>query len=589
MNGPMDIFMKAHELGVETGFVDAAGRWRNVNPAALAAVIDALKGEGAFDATAEAAPLLRPAFDNNFGQVWVLAVQLYALRSARNWGIGDFSDLRRLIGWAAEAGAAGVGLSPLHALLDESIDCSPYAPNSRLFLNPLYIDVAALPDLPRDYLARHAAVIARLRAGDVVDYATVAASKRHALAAAYAGFKTAATVERRAAFASFRQEGGAALMRFAAFEVLRRELTGPWWEWPMEWRAPDDALIAAMRAGAHGAAMEVVEFVQWCADTQLSACSDLAVKLGLPIGLYLDLAVGVRPDGFDAWHEQGAIARSLAVGAPPDLLNTAGQNWGLAGFNAAGLARRGYAPLRDMLRAAMRYAGAVRLDHAMGLKRLYLIPHGFAADEGVYVRMPFETLLAVVAGESRAWRSIVIGEDLGTVPDGFRERLAAWGIWRTRVMVFERGDNGAFCGVESYPPDTLVTFGTHDLATFAGWSRGHDIALKQALGLDPGESIAARQAAIGHFKTALAGHAIVGDDVFAAIDFLARTPSRILAVMVEDLLGLPDQPNIPGTTDGHPNWRRRLPVAIEDFATAIDTTRLRQALGARSIAPGVGA
>jgi 4-alpha-glucanotransferase len=301
--------------------------------------------------------------------------------------------------------------------------------------------------------------------------------------------------------------------------------------------------------------------------------------LRLPVGLYLDLAVGVRPDGFDAWNEQAAITRALSVGAPPDLLNTAGQNWRLAGFNAAVLARQDYAAFRAMLRAAMRYGGAVRLDHAMGLKRLYLIPHGFAADDGVYVRMPFEALLAVLAEESLRYSSIVIGEDLGTVPEGLREQLAAWGLWRMRVMMFERARGGAFYGAETYPPDTLATFGTHDLATFAGWVRGHDLVLKRSLGLDPGESIEARRAGVTHLKNALGGR----DDVFAAIEFLARAPSRIVAVMVEDLLGLLDQPNIPGTTDAHPNWRRRLPVAIEDFSRSIDVARLREALADRNL------
>lgn len=578
MTVPMDISAKASDLGVETGFVDAMGQWRAADPAALAAVIEALGGDAAVEA--DTAPP-RPAFGGNFDRVWVPAVQLYALRSARNWGIGDFSDLRRLIAWAADSGAAGVGLSPLHALSDVAVDCSPYAPSSRLFLNWLAIDVAALPELPRDYLASHAAAIARLRAGNVIDYAAVAARKRHALAAAFAAFKTGASGRRRATFAAFRRAGGAALERFAAFEVLRGEYGGPWWRWPADWRIPNDARVAALRAGPRGEAMEAVEFAQWCAHEQLAECCEFAVRRRLPVGLYLDLAVGVRPDGFDAWHEQGAISRRLSVGAPPDLLNTAGQNWGLAGFNAAGLVRRDHAPLREMLRAAMRYAGAVRLDHAMGLKRLYLIPHGFAADRGVYVRMPFETLLAVVAEESRQHRTIVIGEDLGTVPEGFRETLAAWGIWRMRVMMFEREHDGAFRAADTYPPDTLATFGTHDLATFAGWVRGHDIALKHALGIDPGESIEARHAAVAQLRCALGGH----DDVFAAIGFLASAPSRILAVMVEDLLGLVDQPNVPGTLGGHPNWRRRLPVAIEDFAAAIDIARLKRAVGVRGLSP----
>lgn len=576
----MDIFAKARDLGIEPGFFDISGHWQSADPAALAAVIAALGTDAA------AAPPLpeqpHPAFAGAFDRIWVPAVQLYALRSAENWGIGDFTDLRGVIAWAAQVGAAGVGISPLHALLDEADDCSPYAPSSRLFLNTLYVDVAALPELPRDHLRAQQAVLARLRRSDLVDYGAVAACKRHALEVAFAAFVATAAAQRRAAFAAFCREGGAALSRFAAFEVLRREFRGPWWNWPQPWRAPDDDRIAALRAGPYGMAMAAVEFAQWCAHQQLAACGALAAELDMPLGLYLDLAVGVRPDGFDAWHEQAAVSHRLAVGAPPDALNTAGQNWGLAGFNATGLAQRGYRPLRDMLRAAMRYAGAVRLDHVLGLKRLYLIPHGFAPDQGVYVRMPFETLLAVVAAQSRAQRCVVVGEDLGTVPDGFRERLAAWGLWGMRVMMFERNGDGTFRGTDSYPPETLATFGTHDLATFAGWRRGHDIVLKQTLGLDPGESLAARREAVAALGAVLRSHAIAGDDIFAVLGFLASTGSRILAVMVEDLLGLDDQPNIPGTIDAHPNWRRKLPVAVGDFAAAIDSARLRRALGGRA-------
>lgn len=579
----MDIFAKARDLGIETGYFEVSGRWRSAEPAALAAVIAALDTEAQRIETPSPPPEL--AFQGAFDRVWIPVVQLYAVRSASNWGIGDFSDVRRLLLWAARIGAAGLALSPLHALLDVAADCSPYAPSSRLFLNALFIDVGALPELPRDDLSAHVVQIARLREAELIDYGAVATVKRDAMRVAFTAFKSAASPQRRAAFAHFRSERGATLVRFAAFEMLRREFAAPWWEWPAEWRAPDDGRIAALRAGPRGAAMEEVEFVQWCAHQQLAACGRLAAKLRLPVGLYLDLAVGVRPDGFDAWHEQDAISRRLSVGAPPDALNTAGQNWGLAGFNAAGLARRGHQPLRDMLRAAMRYAGAVRLDHVLGLKRLYLIPQGFAADQGVYARMPLATMLAVVAAESRAHRCIVIGEDLGTVPEGFRGQLADWGVWGMRVMMFERDADGGF---RDYPPDALVTFGTHDLATFVGWVGAHDIAVKQAIGLDPGESLAARGAAVGAFRSALRRQGISGDDVFAMIAYLARTPSRILSVMIEDLLGLRDQPNIPGTIAEHPNWRRRLPVAIENFAAAIDVPRLGQALGARGRIPGEG-
>ena len=283
-------------------------------------------------------------------------------------------------------------------------------------------------------------------------------------------------------FRRFRAERGRLLSRFACFEVLRHKFKGPWWEWPEEWQQPDDTECAKLRAGADAAEIEFVEFVQWAADQQLQSCQDRAPRLGMKVGLYLDVAVGVQSDGFDAWNEQVAISRHLAVGAPPDILNTAGQNWGLAGFNAAGLEARSFEPFRDMLRASMRHAGAIRLDHVLGLMRLYLVPHGFAARNGVYVQMPFEALLAVTAQESAAHRCVVIGEDLGTVPEGFREQMADWGIWSYLVMMFERDYHGAFRGVDHYAPNALVTFNTHDLSTFAGWRCFSDLAAEAIAG-----------------------------------------------------------------------------------------------------------
>jgi 4-alpha-glucanotransferase len=302
----------------------------------------------------------------------------------------------------------------------------------------------------------------------------------------------------------------------------------------------------------------------------------------MKVGLYLDVAVGVQSDGFDAWNEQAAISRHLAVGAPPDPLNTSGQNWGLAGFNAAGLEIRSFEPFREMLRASMRHAGAIRLDHVLGLKRLYLVPHGFAADDGVYVQMPFEALLAATVQESVAHRCVVIGEDLGTVPEGFREQMADWGIWSYQVMMFERDDHGRFRGIDHYAANALVTFNTHDLSTYAGWRSFSDLKLKRSLGIDPGESDDARWHALGMLTEALRQHGIDGDDLYAAVGFLARTKSRLLAISLEDLLGVIDQPNIPGTVNEHPNWRRRLPVAIDQIASAINRPALRAATAGRA-------
>jgi 4-alpha-glucanotransferase len=521
------------------------------------------------------------AYAGDFDRGWLLAVQLYGIRSARNWGIGDFTDLAALLELAAQLGADGVGLNPLHALFDDKpADCSPYSPNSRLFLNALYIDVEQIPEFEAAIGAGRAA--ARLREGHIVDYKGVARLKWRALRAAFEKFSAQPAAGRRQEFDAFRAERAPLLLRFACFEVLRHKFDRPWWEWPAAWRAPDDVRCAGLREGEHAAEIEFIEFVQWTADRQLRACRDLARDLGMKVGLYLDVAVGVQSAGFDAWNEQVAISRHLSVGAPPDPLNLAGQNWGLAGFNAAGLELQSFEPYREMLRAAMRYAGAIRLDHVLGLKRLYLVPHGFAADNGVYVPMPFEALLAATAQESVAHACIVIGEDLGTVPEGFSDTMAEWGIWSYQVMMFERDDRGAFRGPDRYLPNALVTFNTHDLSTYAGWRSFGDLKIKRSIGIDPGESDDARWHALTMLDDVLRHHAIDGNDLYAIAAFLSRTSSRLLAISLEDLLGVIDQPNIPGTVNEHPNWRQRLPVAVNDIAYEIDIGALKDATRERA-------
>jgi 4-alpha-glucanotransferase len=535
-------------------------------------------------AAAEDVPLISAperAFGGEFDRCWLLAAQLYGVRSARNWGMGDYTDLASLIELADQLGADGVGLNPLHALFDDRPgDCSPYSPNSRLFLNALYIDVEKIPEFQLD--SETSGALAPLRAGDVVDYVTVAGLKWRALRSAFAAFKANAKPGRQQDFSKFRTERGTLLSHFACFEVLRHRFGKPWWEWPDEWRQPDDAKCAALREGADAGEIEFVEFVQWTADRQLGAAADLAKKLGMKVGLYLDVAVGVQADGFDAWNEQVAISRHLGVGAPPDPLNTAGQSWGLAGFNAVGLELESFAPYREMLRASMRHAGAIRLDHVLGLKRLYLVPQGFTARDGVYVQMPFEALLAVTAQESLAHRCVVIGEDLGTVPEGFRDQIADWGIWSYLVMMFERDDHGSFRNIDHYLTNALVTFNTHDLSTYAGWRSFGDLKLKRSLGIDPGESDDARWRALAMLDEVLRHHDIERNDFCSVTNFLARTKSRLLAVSLEDLLGVVDQPNIPGTVNEHPNWRRRLPVPIEKMASKVDVAALKAATHERS-------
>ena len=525
----------------------------------------------------EAALIVAPqrAFAGDFDRNWVIAVQLYSVRSARNWGMGDFTDLEGLIRLASQLGADGIGLNPLHALFDDRPgDCSPYSPNSRLFLNALYIDAQNItgyqPTPDGD-------AIARLQQSAVVDYPDVAALKWRALRSAFERFSKHPDPAAAQDFDAFRAERGTLLSHFACFEVLRRKFKTPWWEWPKQWREPDEARCAELRAGPDKSEMEFVEFVQWIADRQLQACKTLAERLGMKVGLYLDVAVGVQADGFDAWNEQVAISRELGVGAPPDPLNTLGQSWGLAGFNAAGLEMKLFEPFREMLRAAMRHAGAIRLDHVLGLKRLFLIPHGLPARQGIYVQMPLEALFAVTALESVADGCVVIGEDLGTVPEGLRDQMADWGIWSYLVVMFERDDDGRFRGVDRYQPNALITFNTHDLSTYAGWRSFSDLKMKRSIGLDPGESDDARWHALGMLDEVLRRHDIHHNDLFSVAKFLARTKSRLMVISLEDLLGVIDQPNIPGTVDEHPNWRHRLPVALEDIDSVIDINALKQA------------
>lgn len=580
-----DIAGEALRLGVETGYHDALGQWREPDPATLARIVAAVarvaparppavrRGhDGQADDAGDGRPLLvapgsayQPdAFRD--GGLWMLAVQLYGVRSARNWGIGDFTDLARLLELAAQVGAAGVALNPLHALF--AGQASPYSPSSRLHLNAAYIDLERVPGFTEDDVAARSDEIARLRATDLIDHAGVAALKYDALRAAHRRFAADRAAPLRADFAAFKRERGSQLAAFAAFETLRARFGTPWWAWPDDFGRPSLELSLSLAADAPEE-MDFHAFVQWQADRQLARCRDLARALRLPIGLYLDVAVGVIPDGADAWSEQDALMRGLSVGAPPDFYNPAGQNWGLASFHPAALIRSDFALLRQTLRASMRYAGAVRLDHVLGLNRVYVVPDGCTASGGTYVRYPFEAMLAVVAQESLAARCLVIGEDLGTVPEGFRDIMADWGIWSYRVALFERGQDGGFIAPEHYPTCALVAFNTHDLPTFAGWLAGHDLKVKHAIGLDPGENEAARADTRKRLHDALAHRGLTGngDIAFPAIArFCARTNSRLLVIAAEDVLGVVEQPNLPGTIDEHPNWRRKLPVDLEELA-----------------------
>jgi (1->4)-alpha-D-glucan 1-alpha-D-glucosylmutase len=516
---------------------------------------------------------------------WGLAVQLYSLRSERQCGIGDFTDLATLAAGVAAAGGAAVGVNPLHALFPAIPDrISPYSPSSRLFLNPLYLDIAACPDFAEAVPAPD------LAAAPLIDYSAVAAVKTAAFEALWRSFHThhlqgAETVRGRS-FRQFQAAGGEALTRFAQFHVLQARLLaahGPAWrDWPAAFRDP--AGPAAIRfAAEHHDEIEQHQYLQWEAERQLAGAAT-----ALPIGLYRDLAVGTDFGGADNWGNAAHYLTGVSIGAPPDLLNRQGQKWGLTSFSPASLQADGYASFIAILRANMRHAGGLRIDHVMGLKQLYIVPEGMSATEGAYLRYPFRDLVRILALESRRHRCLVVGEDLGTVPHGFRPIMRRAGILSCRVLFFERRRDGSFPPPGTYPPLAAASVGTHDLPPLKAWWLGRDIELRAAVGQYPSPEArthdeVARKDERAKLLAALCRERLLspadaaallpaqGPPVFTPIltiavhRYLAATPARLVLFQAEDLLGCDEMVNLPGTIDEHPNWRRRLPASIAEL------------------------
>jgi (1->4)-alpha-D-glucan 1-alpha-D-glucosylmutase len=556
----------------------------------------------------------RPAAIQNDGRVWGPALQLYGLRSERNWGIGDFTDLRALLEQWAHRGAAIVGVNPLHALFVHNPGhASPYSPSSRLFLNVLYIDVEAVEDFREcDEVAAEArsgafqAQLKHLREAPLVDYPGVARVKLPMLERLYAHFRThhlGGHTARGQAFRAFQAAGGEPLRRHALFEALQerwqREDAAVWgWPaWPQPYRDPASPAVARF-AAEHAERIEFYEYLQWQADRQLGQVAQRSYELGLGVGLYQDLAVSIDRGGAEAWANQDLYALNASVGAPPDGFNPSGQNWGLPPLRPQRLREAKYAPFIATLRANMRHAGALRIDHVMGLMRLYWIPAGRTAAEGTYVHYPFEDLLGIVALESHRNRCLVIGEDLGTVPDAVRQGLARHGVLSCRVLLFERSATGDFEPPADYPGDALVCASTHDLPTLAGYWEGRDIQLRHELGLiatrEQREALLVERAQDrvrlllaleregllpqGATANPLSTPEMTAELVRNLHVYLARSDARVLMVQPEDLFGARDQANLPGSADNHPNWRRKLPITLEQTAEDARFLELARAL-----------
>lgn len=519
-------------------------------------------------------------------RVWGLAAQLYGLRRAGSGGIGDFTALADLAERVAAHGGDALAISPVHALFAaDGAHFSPYAPSSRLFLNVLHADPAlVLGSEPLRALVAERGLgdeLQRLEALDLIDWPAAAAARLALLRAAYAalGARLRGAGDPLAAeFSAFVAQGGEALLDHACFEALHAAQmpAGRWsWrDWPDALRDPRAAAVQAF-AAAHEDEVRFHLFAQWLAARGLAAAQRTARAAGMAIGLIGDLAVGTSAGGSHAWSRQREMLAGLSVGAPPDLLNALGQSWGLSTFSPRALVEHGYAAFLEMLRATLRHVGGLRIDHVLGLRRLWLVPEGADATEGAYLQYPFADLVNLVALESQRHRAIIVGEDLGTVPEGFRETLYDHGLMGMRVLWFER-DHGFFIDPSRWPAAAMATTSTHDLPTIAGWWRGRDIDWREKLSLFAPGSDAAKERAVRQEEQRLLWgafrHAGVtertapppADEPAPAIDaalrFVAKTPSPLAIVPIEDVLGLVEQPNLPGTTDEHPNWQRRLPA-----------------------------
>jgi 4-alpha-glucanotransferase len=513
------------------------------------------------------------------------AAQLYALRSRRSWGIGDLGDLAELAG--APDRPDFVLVSPLH-YAPATAD-SPYYPSSRVFANPLYLDVEAVPEVEalaapeRERLAGLAAAGRELTGRPLLDRVAAWRRKDEALRACWAALRS--RPERLAAFERWRATT-ADLEAFAGFCALQRERPGDWHGWPAELRHPASPAVAAWRA-ANAGEVGYHAYLQWLLDEQLQAAARRAGGDGR-VGVVNDLAVGFDPGGFDAWWTQDLLAQGMTVGAPPDLLGPQGQDWALPAFVPGRLAGAGYGPFARTLRAGMAHAGGLRLDHVMGLFRLFWIPPGASPSEGTYVRYPADDLLGVLALESHRAGALVIGEDLGTVEEGVRERLAAERVLSYRLVWFER-ERGRRRRAARYPRLALAAVTTHDLPTAAGFLRGDDLKELAAIGVVPPDQLPAQAEAQERERQELyrlleaegvlaEGERSVQEVVAALYAFLARTPAMLVAATLEDAVLSSERPNVPGTTTERPNWRIPLPVLLDDLWDLPSARRVAAAL-----------
>ncbi|MEE3026561.1 MAG: 4-alpha-glucanotransferase [Pseudomonadota bacterium] len=545
-------------------------------------------------------------------KIWGLSVQLYCVRSENNWGIGDFSDLALLIEKAAGVGADFIGLNPIHALYPANPNaCSPYGPSSRRWLNYLYIDVTAIDGYDDASVQavvssnEFKATLEHARNVEHVDYEAVAHVKLAALKAVFDVYDAKylrKNTKQNKAFKAFVEAGGESLDMLAVYDALQSHLKAEGkdsWGWPVfpkEYKDYYNPAVAKFKS-ANEQDVKFYLFLQWIAAQQLELASNKATDAGMTIGLYRDLAVGVSEGSAEIWGNKDLYCTGASVGAPPDILGPLGQNWGLPPMDPRKLYEQGYQPIIDLFASNMASSGSLRIDHVMALLRLWWVVKGDNAKDGGYVYYPVDDLLGILALESHRNQSLVIGEDLGTVPEEIRSKLADNGVYSYRVFFFEQAEDGGFFSPSHYPVQSMSTLTTHDMPTLIGYWHCLDLELGKEIGLYPTEEILQTLYADRHenkqaILDTLHGHGSIGDNVGRDVNHtgmnrelnngmqvhMAGGSSALLSLQLEDWLEMDKPVNIPGTFDEYPNWRRKLTENIESMFDRHDINELASKL-----------
>ncbi|ENM5840344.1 4-alpha-glucanotransferase [Vibrio mimicus] len=543
-------------------------------------------------------------------KLWGPSIQLYTLRTQHNWGMGDFGDLKQLVADIASRGGDFVGLNPIHALFPANPEgASPYSPSSRRWLNILYIDVSSVPEFALSAEAQQKVGspefqqrLQKVRDAHWVNYSEVAELKLSVLPLLFAEFKKRHLdkhSDRAHAFLNFVEEGGESLLHQAAFDALHAQLhaeDASVWGWPVfpeKYRRFDSAAVQKF-IDEQKDQVHLYMYLQWIADAQIHEAQSLAEEKGMAVGLYRDLAVGVADSGSETWADHGNLLQDVSIGAPPDVLGPLGQNWGLPPLNPQVLQATAYDAYIKLLRANMKHCGALRIDHVLGLLRLWWIPKGENATKGAYIYYPVKDMLAILALESHRHQCSVIGEDLGTVPDEIVELLRDAGVHSYKVFFFETSkEDGGYVSPAHYAEQSMAALCTHDMPTLRGFWHCDDLKMGREIGLYPDEEqlqglfddrLKSKQgildsvawhgylpAGVGRDATQVPMDSYLSEALQLHV---AAGSSALLSVQLEDWLEMDKPVNIPGTVNEYPNWRRKLSVNLDEIFAREEVNRI---------------